>query len=99
LIFVVKGEEAFVASLSATATVMLSSEEPWAMATTFHALARQRRERPSRNCGAAGHAEADDGDERDLRLCVDAVDELHLPLQREGILQRRHGVLWPRRRE
>src|SRR5260370_858278 len=41
----------------------------------------------------AAHAEADDSDESDLGLGVDAVDELHLPLQDKRRLQRGHGML------
>ena len=72
---------------------MFSSDDPCAMATMFTPAAGDRRERARGDAGSAAHAEADDGDERDALLGVDAIDEMQLPLGLERSLERRNGVI------
>ena len=51
------------------------------------------RERARGDAGRAAHAEADDGDERDALLRVDAIDQMEFSFGIEGMLERGHGMI------
>ena len=59
---------------ASTTTEMLSSELPWAMATTLIFAARERREHARGDARRAVHPEPHDGDRRHALAHLDPVD-------------------------